>query len=113
MGKIYQRCFKIKNLLRGRAKARPALERIDMNAVGRCINSKDFDSFLEYLRLTVEEKNDIITTMNLFDQNSVNEAIKIQYTMRGILLVEDIVLALRAEFSSRQEVESIRETENE
>lgn len=65
-----------------------------MEAVYNCVNSKEFSEFLKYLALTVEEKNDIITSMNLFDQKNINEAIKIQYTMRGILLVEDIAQTL-------------------
>ena len=67
---------------------------VDMEAVFNCVNSKEFSEFLKYLALTVDEKNDIITTMNLFEQKSVNEAIKIQYMMRGILLVQDLAQAL-------------------
>lgn len=86
--------FKIRNLLKWR-KASKAPGGVNMDSLLALVDSPGFDEFLKYLSLTVEDKAYILTTMDLFNEKQRQEAIKIQYAMRGILMVEDIVADLK------------------
>lgn len=86
---IFRNFFNLKNMLRWR-KQKPPLDSAAMDKIYALVSRPEFKLFLEYLSLTVEDKSNILTTMDLFDEKQRQEAIKLQYAMRGILLVADI-----------------------
>lgn len=94
--KIYHKLFKLKNFLK-RGRKLPLRSDVNMDRVYEIITDEKFSEFLKFLRLTVEDKYYILTSMDLFDEEKRKEAIRIQYTMRGVILVEDIANALKEE----------------
>lgn len=94
----FRNFFRLKRLLRWRRvglKPTQTTDSFDKGPLYKLVSQPEFDQFLEFLALTVDDKANILTTMNLFEPKQVQEAIKIQYAMRGIAMVADIAEELK------------------
>ena len=103
---IYHKLFKLKNFLK-KGRKLPLRSDVNMDKVYEIVSDEKFSEFLKFLRLTVEDKYYILTSMDLFDEEKRKEAIRIQYTMRGVILVEDIANALKEEARNNQKKRSL------
>ena len=76
---------------------------LDWNALLKIAESKEIQEFCKFLELTAQEKVYILSSINLFDEKQRQEAIKIQYTMAGMLSVPQILEAIKQEVKEKGE----------